>query len=69
MHRDTLAFGKACRDPETKGGLRQLTLLLLVSAGIQRRVRREPQGLALDPGPARAEPQGHGGEREFGSAA
>lgn len=27
--------------PETKGGLRQLTLLLLVSAGTQRRERRE----------------------------
>lgn len=46
MHRDTLAFGEAHRVPETKGGLRQLTLLWLVSAGTLGRERREAQGLA-----------------------
>lgn len=37
---DTLALREAHRAPETRGRLRQLTLLLLVSAGIQRRGRR-----------------------------
>lgn len=43
---DTVAFREAHRAPETKGGLRQLTLLLLVSAGTQGRDRREAKGLA-----------------------
>lgn len=46
VHRDTLAFEEAHRASETKGGLRQLTLLLLVSAGALGRERREAQGLA-----------------------
>lgn len=53
----TLAFREAHRGPETKGGLRQLTLLLLVSAGTLRRRGREAGGWPLDPSPAGLRPR------------
>lgn len=53
----TLAFREAHRAPGTKGGLRQLTLLLLVSAGILRRRRWGAWRWPLDPGPAGLRPR------------